>query len=59
MLWEKKPEFDVFVYRGEAGSPTENFYQVDKHAFEESENCLISTARPINIQFFTCNKPKL
>lgn len=37
----KKPKFDFFLYRWEAGSPRENFYQVDKHAFEESENCLL------------------
>lgn len=39
----KKPKFDFFICRWEAGSPRENFYQVDKHAFEESENCLLQS----------------
>lgn len=45
----KKLYLVFFFYRGEAGSPRENVYQVDEHSFEESENCLLSTAKPINV----------
>ncbi len=49
LLWKKTFYFVFFFYRWEAGSPRENVYQVDKHSFEESENCLFSTAKPINV----------